>query len=628
MGLFSGIASTVLTSYKADTSEHKRALQSLRGEERKLAKARLDELDASNKAIDGHIAAIGKVAAAVGAVIGAYVTLKKAAKDYLDDSQLRFAAQRYDIEQLRAATHGLMTETQLLSLAAGVANSDYRLTQVELNDVATAMLALRKQGNDFNQVIQNTTKAVVENNMEGLKPFGVHLEELGNKVANHTQLIERLRSEAKNLGADYAIAGDDMLKASVAFEDSTHRLSVALGRLAQHLAPVIEKMADFLDYLPKFGENMISGGNDNLGRLEELQREREYRVRQNMPQKYVNEIDQDIAKELNAIGYRFFGKGRQGYDRYEQFKKIVASGDYRKAIDVLNAAGRDRARAQEPDAIDMPKDYLQGATRPKGSGAGSNPIVVMIDDPRYSETIKNALGVEFAGTLPQGRTFKNDLSLKDIGPKIAGDFGDPAAAARVAENARALADLAKATQRKETILQSLFGNVEDIDAYATAMGAFKSVATEAFSAWLNGTKSVSAAIKDAIAGQLRALAMEMFSRSLFHTAAGVGALATGGPIAGAAAGAHFKAAGLYAGGAVAIGAVARQLGPSGGGASAGAGARGAVSPSGGASTTNQTFILGDSFIEESPRRRAAKIRGAMERADQYRGNRREILDFK
>ncbi|MDX2093803.1 MAG: hypothetical protein SFX73_38560 [Kofleriaceae bacterium] len=176
-----------------------------------------------------------------------------------------------------------------------------------------------------------------------------------------------------------------------------------------------------------------------------------------------------------------------------------------------------------------------------------------------------------------------------------------------------------------TLLDRLFGDVEAIDAQAAAImalgGAWNGVASgisAGYAALVDGTGSAAEAAKRAIADTLKAEGASMAVLAIKETGLGVASLALG-PIGGASAAAHFKAAAVLAGGAVLAGAAASALGTSNSVAAAQArGSAPASAPSGGsaqtAPQTQVTIVTGDALSDDSPRMRRLKAERMWARA--------------
>lgn len=161
----------------------------------------------------------------------------------------------------------------------------------------------------------------------------------------------------------------------------------------------------------------------------------------------------------------------------------------------------------------------------------------------------------------------------------------------------------------ESMIVKMLGPVDEIDGYRVAFEGLTSAVNAAFSAWIDGSTGIADAAKQAVRESIKALALESAQKAVYHTAAGFGALALG-PLAGATAASHFKAAALYGAVAVGAGAAARNIGPAGGSGSGayggGSGRSGGGAYSGGTTTT--VISYGDSFSDDSHRMRQNRAR--------------------
>src|SRR4051812_40112761 len=112
MGL-GDLISKVVTVYKADTTDHKRAVKELSGEEKKLAQDRLKATEDHNAGLESQIKTLGKVAAGIGLVYGAVAALKGGYEELREFDRLTTAAGSVNLEKLKTASHGLKSEMQL-----------------------------------------------------------------------------------------------------------------------------------------------------------------------------------------------------------------------------------------------------------------------------------------------------------------------------------------------------------------------------------------------------------------------------------------------------------------------------------------------------------------------------------
>mgnify|MGYP006915316933 CR=1 FL=1 len=122
---------------------------------------------------------------------------------------------------------------------------------------------------------------------------------------------------------------------------------------------------------------------------------------------------------------------------------------------------------------------------------------------------------------------------------------------------------AAASDARKSKLEAIFGPLSDFNAYAAGFDLLKGSVESAFGAWVDGSKSAAEAAKAFAGSTLKTIAMTLLAESIKNTAYGAAALFN--PVTAAEAPGYFAAAAKYAGAAVLVGGLARQLG--GGGAS-------------------------------------------------------------
>lgn len=219
-----------------------------------------------------------------------------------------------------------------------------------------------------------------------------------------------------------------------------------------------------------------------------------------------------------------------------------------------------------------------------------------------------------------------------------------------------IAQFEAANAGRQNLLFGIFGTPQDLAAIAgglteieqaaiaaaPAFTVLQSAVTAAFTAWIDGQGGYLKAIHAAIAGALRAVAIQSGVEALKNTALGIAALAN--PAAAAASGTSaagfFAAAKMHAAVAVAAGVGAKLLGGAGapsdfGAAASGGGIGGGVGYAGGSGSgylearegrkkkdgdTYITVIADDSMFDESPRRRQAIFANALRRTGAFTGN--------
>jgi hypothetical protein len=170
---------------------------------------------------------------------------------------------------------------------------------------------------------------------------------------------------------------------------------------------------------------------------------------------------------------------------------------------------------------------------------------------------------------------------------------------------------------KKSRLEEIFGPISDFDAYTTAWQGLESVVSAGLNAWIDGSKSAGAAMKEALHGFAKNLAGEALLQALRHGAYALGSLALGDPRSAATHGIAAAKWGAVAAAATVIGKVTNSAGASASGgayAAAGIGGRG-----GGGDRPGVTLnvVMGDNFAGDSPRHVERRFRRNMDRARQY-----------
>lgn len=587
MGLFDKIGSTVITSYKADTSQQKRAVKDLKGEEKKRHEALLKQTEQQNAKLDSHVAAWGKVAAGVGVAVGAYKVLSDGFDTLQKNSRLAAATVGVDLKGLQRATNGLVDETRLLEFASKAMNGTFKLSQVEMEQALQGALALRKTlGVDLKEAMEATQVAITEGTTEPLKKLGLVIKGAENDTEEGLQAaLAGLAEQAESLGGNLSVAGDEAATAGVSMADSMDKASEAMGRVAVALTPIISAFASVLETLVNIGEisDRIAGIDSAATTANKAERLRLFKQR--------NAAINAAAAQQAANAARSAEQDRLG---------ISSIGVLRPGI-----TGRD-IRGFGPE-VESPFPGVGPLADPSFAGGGA---------PRRRRG---------RGRGGRGRGGLAPLSEDEL---IIHEDEPPASIAEFWEGVNS--NLAPAVEQlteiseEGNILEQLFGTPVQIDAQtmaveqmATAFDGFTSAFGEGVKALITGSESFASAFKNAVAESLLAMAVDMAMKAVQHTAMGIGAIAIGGPVASVSAGAHFKAAAGYAAGATLAGVAARGLGAgqssgasAGGGAGAGAGPAG-VGPSSGtgdAGGATTILILDDGFRSLSPRERISRVR--------------------
>ena len=566
---------------KADTSDAKAAVRSLRGEERKAAQERLTEIEAGNRKIDSQIAMYSKLAVGIGALVGVYAGARAAARSYLEDVRLEAAAAGASLGGLQKATLGLVEADNLLAFAGKTQNGIWKLNQREMETVLRGATALRKtMGVELQPTVDALTEAIAKGNTRALKEFGIEAKDKAG-------LIKELDGLYRGLGGNVALAGDEFEASGVQFADAMDDLAGSLGKIAVALAPLVGMVASIVEDLS----------------------------------------DWSIKNDFDAMVHRPLFSGVAGTQTRNVAEDITAG-----ALDIRDAVMGAAVTLQS--AFGGQKGRARAGGR--GGGRGSAPIA-------FGDVAGPAIGFGNAlwgagagiGAAGQGafsawqtggalaQMGQDNLAAQNAAGQIGGSIGQGQdAIGAMLEHWQQLDAL---KEKNGSILATIFGAPSEMDETiagiqmaSQAFDVLAGAAGKAFDAWITGQKSIGRAFAEAVAEGLRSAATQMLVESIKHTAFGFGALAFGLPAAG-----HFKAAAVFGAGAVAAGVAAKGLGgatgqwsTSGAGGAAAGRAPQVIGPGGGGrgdGTRNTTIILGREYDDMSPRERSVRLNRAIQR---------------
>ena len=583
MGLLSGITSTVGIVMKADTSQAKRATKELAGEQKKLAKATVDGLEKQNAALDSSLKKWGKIAVGVGAAIAAFKGAQASFNAFAKDTQMRGAAAGINIDKLRKASQGLISDIDLLTQAAAFNNTAFKLNTEEMAEVQKFMLVPRKQGNSLVEVQKRVTQAFVEGKVEALEPFGVVIENVGNKTQKAANLLAEARKINEGFTGSLSMSGDTAKKAGISIGNSFRDIRVAIGKMVSALGPLLTTMARGIALMAE-GVNAVVKSID-----------------------FKDAIDANTQSNLTQ-------RQAAGIGAYR-----VALAEQTKRRRALTANARTAA-----NAFLTPGDpaSASGGSRGGGSRGGGLGFV-----PGVTGTVTRTGFNEPSGSGPsfgQGPRI-GDVGLGGINNEIETQKFNIAQSKikRIRDNTAQLKDQFFA-RKNESFMEQTFGPIGQFDLYAGAFQGLTSAVGASMNAWITGSKSFAAAFKEAISSSLGGLAVQMQVEALKEAAYGFSRIAF---YDGRGAAAHFKSAAAFQAGAVAAAVGAKALGSSGGGsASVSGGAPNVIGATGGSGGGggNVTIIVGDDFSRTDPRKRATQMSRILRDTKRYHGSDSEV----
>ena len=597
-GAAGGAGNTVLTRMKMDTSQARRELKKLRGEQRKAFKEQLSEMEKTNDSIEKQIKKWAAITAAIVAVDKAWDAASASLVSYRENTRLAAAAGSIDIERLQKASHGLIEETDLLRIAAADQTSAMKLTQQQMENVVGAMSTLINEGRDAESVIRDFTQAVSEESAESLGKFGLNVVNATKGQQAFNRVIEESAKVTERWAENSTTAG---AQASVAMADAVDNLKTSIGALVDALGPAINRMAQFVNLLADAGNQWRRAlGGDAEGQgisaiKERLETAKKDLARAKNPTSAGNLLTDFV---LGASGARNLG-GRGDVERLEA---TVAALENNLAAARNLADSRARAEARRAQIQQGPTLFAdsvaaaRAAAKGRGGGKGEFDSGFRLGDVGLSGSPGFSFGA--GGGL--------------LGSDAGGGF-DPGSKAESIRQANALVDTFGGDKADRAVENVVKMSQIASETFAPSMSIMTNAATAAFSAIVTGSESAASAIRKSIGQTLLAEGSRLTGLAVSHGVQAVGSLAIGN-FGGAAL--HGKAAAMAAAGAITMGVLAGQLGVSGGSSAAGKGAVGSVGAGGRAGgPSNQTIIIGDGFDTGSARERAHRVGQWIRNAD-------------
>jgi len=589
-----GILSDVLTSYRADVSDHVAGLKKLKGAEADRAKETIAANEKVKSSLEDQIKMIGKVSAAVGGIVGAYALAKSALTSYAEYSKLAAATVGVGIDRLASATKGLKTEHELLADAARFNSGAIKLNTEQMVIAEQAMIQFARRGIDAGKAHDAILQAVTALKVDGLKDLGVFVDMTGLKMENQAdrgkileRVLESLTGASNEFAKSQRTAAEDVQAAGVRIENATDRLKERVGKGVNNAILNIEDMGKAVarwwggpqgeDTLSHHIEVNVLPYLERMGRLSAALASPDAYTRYQGLAQYRADNNQANDPKLNM---RLYGAQYKTTRLESETKPTAAPAASRAAAAAMTAA---QALAQ----------FANASTGDTGIGLSLGGATTL----GGMNTLGSAAGYANVQTSDLTAANSNALTANWKG-RVAGYEKD-----------------------RKTFMESTFGPVGQFDAYKAGWDGFTNAVTAGYSAMVDGTMSFGKAFKQAVGQALKATGAQMLIESLKEAAYGVANLAVGNAPGAAA---HFKSSALFAAGSIAAGVAANQLGGGGGaaGAAGGAGAGGGAPsrPAANANANPQSsivYVVGDPFdTETNPRRRqnsARKLVASVER---------------
>lgn len=620
MGLLD-ISSSVLTLYKADTTDQKAKIKELQGEEKKLAEAALAGAEARNKATESTIDKLGKLGLAFNVVNQIASSAFEGLKDYGHRLDLEATAGAVSIDKLSKAAGGLKSEMELLEHAAVFNKSAFQLTEEQMGTVEKAMWALEERGKKSEEVwgavstalTKGTTKALegligpIQKSTDAFDVNGDVLQTYGGRAKAVDAILKQMAKTSAEVGEGQYDEADRVQVITVRITDAMEHIKEAMGKTVIALEPLVKMVASLTEHSANLLNKISQGWTDLSDVFQDLasgSHEGEKRVASR------HKIDIDEAAKGRYENYLAQGGSQADFITSginwgdNAAEDSISSGAYNALKGVFYRAGQlgDTLTGVGSDAIErMKKRYEHDKELAKQRAEEQNKrdwetigfygdrIIAELskeigrdeDAKRETETsamLRGGMGqqADVQGLLDEF----NKTKLPEIVAKSYGEFQG---------------------RQRASFLESTFGKLDEFNLYKSAFDGLSSAVVSGFEAWITGSESFGEAFRKTLAKTMLGQSLEMAAMALKATAMGIFAGVTGGWPAAAP---YFVSAAEFGAAAIAFGVGASLLGAGGGGGGA------APSPSapyvGGGSVGGQTqsvIVIGDSFADDTPRMR-------------------------
>lgn len=616
--MLSEIGKNVVIRYHAETAAAQAKVRQLQKTQEKHAGALKTQQEAEIAGLESKIAKYAKYAMYAGAAFAAVKVSIEAMSYAFDQQELRERAAGHNIDALREATRGLVSETDLLKLAQSANLGVMKTSADDLIILAKAMDVYKERGYDATKVAQDFGEYLQTGKAKALKDYGLQIDEARGSLAQYRQTMEQLNVVAREQAQIEEDGGDRMQQRKIQIEDATAKLKESFGTMVAAAEPLLTFMVETITMILDGWRQILDLINSvDIGGS--LARTTDENLRS-----MVSDLDREYA-------------ARRSLDRAIEEQAAIRAGNARTTAFLASATPAQLAEAREQGArfggalrdgavgaVGTLADWMRGSGKKtkggkggKGGGAVRVPIVfTTVDDVEIDMLTGRAAAEDAAAREAEQAAalrsrFGRSSSLDVEGFQPSG-FNAPELQTAIDAAGELQRIAAESYQSTDSILKKMFGEPQEFEAYAEGLGMLQNAGRAAFEALITGSGSAGEAFKAMIAQNMMSLASEMFGRSIYEAAMAVGSLAMY-DFKGAAL--HGKAAAMYAVGAGALGMIGSQLG---GGAvvskgAGGAAATGSSLPSTTSSAINSapsdvrgrsvTVVVGDDFADDSPRKR-------------------------
>lgn len=582
----------VLIRFEVDTSKAEDGFDKLKEKTEESSKSFGEWAKHLNESFNETIEKLGSLNQAFEGLHKIIEVGREGFKEYADDMRLHAAAGAADIERLSEAAGGLVRENDLLSFAAKAQHGIFKLTQEQMELVEQAELRLTRAGFDHAEVAEKVEGAVISLKTKGLDRLGVSVKEGTTDVEKFNNIMEALNKKATDQSTATEGAGESVQRMGVRWQNALEDIMKAIGELVVALGPLLDVVAKIVGTVAQGlkyakGIGALSASDLNIGQLKE---------------------NMDAEKSMEEMMSGIRGSGEYGEMNRDEANISAAFGlvsgigggirnalndPWRNVGDTIDArlksmkARYDAAKAKAEQLAEERKKLANAIAK-----SSTDDLVKQLEAEEASASA-DSTSAFIRANAPIGSA-KNDniqASIDRIGTQL---------------------KTAAANQKRETLLQSIFGKPEEYEMYKGLWSGLSDTITAGYEAIVKGNESVGDALKKAAATSLLTMGAKWAVQAVGE---GAEAIAAAADYDYEAAGQHAAAAAKFAAGAVLAGVVASELGAGGSTSTAGTGAdaggstrAGGSIPVGGSSSSSgggQTNIIvyGEVTTEQTARMR-------------------------
>lgn len=580
------ITRRVVTKFEADTSDLSRGLDKLKEKTEQTSKGALgwaktfgEGLKSVNEGINLGVKKLGELGLAFEGARKIIDFAKDSLREWGKDLRLEATTAGINIDRLSESLHGLVEEDTLREFAAKAANGALKLSQQQLEQMSEAALALTSRGYDLTESLHKLEDAAVTGRMRGLHELGIEVEEGASKFETMRNMTAELGRVIREVGPHIDNQADKVDQLAAKWADAWKNVknysAAAMGSLME---------SDAWSLGAKFGAAVL-GGDLTGGVAGAIP---------GLDGGLVSRLLQESHEKFNALKLQNYRAGTAD--------RALAALRESQLIEMpdlnVGRSEAERRKMAEEAARNAARSTLRGAIRSGGNlqsvGGRDREMANFFTDYSLGTAADTTMYNEYG--VPQG---EQQLLEQVTGQQNTRDW-----MSRIGE-----------INRRQGVLTSMFGSVDEINGFAVAFNSLGTAVNSAMSAWISGSMTAGQAIKKGIGDALGGVASQMAIESLKHGAFAIGNLAFGNA-AGAAT--HAAAAAAFGAGAIAAAAAARQLGGNVGaqakvgGGGAGAYAGGSYGGSSqGASGSRTIVYVGGAWSNDSARMQQLQIEKAV-----------------